>query len=309
MKRSIQHVDGSLSPFHFARKHYASGHSLGGPLTAYFANYDNSSKGENPGYNSAAGFIAYDAVVRPMGADDDADQKSVNPFQVILSPILSLGFGAFKLGLKSGLVPRSLFTILPIILTPEVGQFTSIIGMLSVLDGKALMPFKDIPKSLGLYSVNQAIFSKTILNFLTQTPNYNNFKMTRDAFMGCFFGDRIQPIGPLQASIGFPTGGPIGEKTFPFGRPADAVGAKNLSDALPILKALNTAPYPMAVPTKAGGILSGDGPLYTLLNYDEIADDGSNVAMTPSGNPFVNSSNQVTDKSDFALALAEFPLE
>lgn len=273
-------------------------------MTAYFANY----LGEDGtrGYNNAAGYISYDAVVRPIGVDEG--DTSVNPFKYLLAPLRSLGFAAFKAGLKSGLLPRSLFTVIPIILTPEVGQFTSIIGMLSVLDGKALMPFKDIPQSLGLSSVNQAIFSKTVLNFLTFTPNYNNFKITRDAFMGCFFGDRIQPIGPLQVSIGFPVGGKIGEKIFPFGRYDDALGAKNLSDAVPLLKALDTAPYPMAVPTEADGLL-GEGPLYSLLNYDEISDDGSNVAKTPSGYPFVNSSNQVTDKSDFARALAEFPLE
>ena len=48
-------------------QHYASGHSLGVTLTAYFANYDYAN-GTDEGYNAAGGFIAYDSIVSPTMA-------------------------------------------------------------------------------------------------------------------------------------------------------------------------------------------------------------------------------------------------
>lgn len=80
--------------------------------------------------------------------------------------------------------------------------------------------------------------------------------------------------------------------------------ASTLPGLLPLASA-----WPLAAVDDAGFLGLGKGPLYKWLNYDEIAADGSNVAKSNDGKPFVTAKNQVTDIKVLSAALAAPPLD
>ncbi|CAD6884909.1 unnamed protein product [Tilletia laevis] len=281
-------------------KHYASGHSLGGLLTGYFANYD--ADGDNTttadaGYNQAAGFLAFDSFVRTSSASNIFQ----DPFANVAASNQS--FADAQKGRISGNGARSLFTLLPIILTEDLAYYALTLGVIA-----STLPDTEVPSSLkprtnGVKTALQASFSTDLggylVNGFTGLISWYDVRLTGRALLGALFGDRQQFIGGLQVSVGFPnsTKGMI-DKLF-FG------GSAGAASGIGLLSIFDVS-YPMACEKNYGK----NSELYGWLNYDQIADDGSNVAKTQGGlgKPFVNSSVEVTDIDDFARSLAALPL-
>ncbi|KAK0537730.1 hypothetical protein OC835_001231 [Tilletia horrida] len=280
-------------------KHYASGHSLGGLLTGYFASYDadgNNATTADAGYNQAAGFLAFDSLVRTtVRADQTGD-----PFAKFAA---NSSFAKDQKGREAGTSPRSLFTSLPIILTEDLAYYALSLGVIATTLPNTEVPQSLKPRTNGVKTALQASFSTDLggylVNGVTGILSWYDIRLTGRALLGALFGDRQQFISSLQASIGFPnsTRGMI-DKLFLGGSTSAATGIGLLS--------IFDATYPMATEKHYGK----NSEVYGWLNYDEIADDGSNVARDQGGfgKPFVNSSVEVTDINDFARSLAELPL-
>ncbi|KAL9934103.1 hypothetical protein V8E36_007185 [Tilletia maclaganii] len=282
-----------------ATKHYASGHSLGGLLTAYFANYDadgNNKTTADAGYNQAAGFLAFDSVVRTTLLAN----QTVTPFDRLSA---TNGFAKDQAARVKGTGPRSLFTTLPIILTEDLAYYALSLGVMAKVLPNTEVPQSLKPRTNGVKTALQASFSTTLESYLLTGVvgllKWYDVRLTGRALLGALFGDRQQFISPLQASIGFPnsTRGMI-DKLFLGGSASAATGVGLLT--------IFDASYPMATEKHYGK----SSELYGWLNYDEIAADGSNVARDQGGRgkPFVNASTEVTDIDAFASALSELPL-
>ncbi|KAE8237004.1 hypothetical protein A4X06_0g9366, partial [Tilletia controversa] len=254
-------------------KHYASGHSLGGLLTAYFANYDadgNIATTADAGFNQAAGFLAFDSVVRASTAAN----QSTDPFSSFAAANQS--FANAQKARVAGTGARSLFTLLPIILTEDLAYYALTLGVIASTLPDAEVPASLKPRTIGVKTAVQASFSTDLVGYLVNGVSglisWYDVRLTGRALLGALFGDRQQFIGALQVSVGFPnsTKGMI-DKLFFAGSASAASGIGLLS--------LFDVTYPMACEKNYGK----NSELYGWLNYDQIADDGSNVAKTQGG--------------------------
>ncbi|KAE8266196.1 hypothetical protein A4X09_0g6153 [Tilletia walkeri] len=283
-----------------ATKHYASGHSLGGLLTAYFANYDgdgNNATTADAGYNQAAGFLAWDSVVRPDGLKN----ASSDPFSNYASA--NTTFASDQKGRVAGTKARSLFTLLPLFLTEDLGYYAMALGVVATVLPDTEVPQSMKPRTIGVKTAMQASFATDVVGYLVNSVSglisWYDVRLTGRALLGALFGDRQQLVGALRVSIGFPnsTRGMIDKLLFS--------GSAGAASGIPLLSLFDVS-YPMACEKNYGK----KAELYGWLNYDEIADDGSNVARDGGGRgkPFVNSSVEVTDIVDFARSLTETPL-
>lgn len=159
-------------PVYRATKHYATGHSLGGPLTACFGAYDrdgNATTTHDAGYNQAAGFIAYDSTLN----ENFPANRLPEVIRQVIQPIVDVGFEASLAGFRSGLLPRSLLTALPIVLNSEAVQLLSILGARAVIDAKGEADLQGLPRTKTIVTAAQFFFSKTFTNFITFFPVSN----------------------------------------------------------------------------------------------------------------------------------------
>lgn len=230
------------------------------------------------------------------------------PYLRSIQGLINGGFDVAQAGFKSGVLPRSLLTALPVVLNAEVANFLAILGAVAQINPKAEAPVKSYPINENLRSAGQFFFSQYIINFITSTPNAFKLRATNEALVGAILSDRAQAFGFLQTSVGFGTGGPIGERQFPAGNNGVDQLSGPVGEAVKSLIGGLSTPYPLGVPTDAGPLNLGNGPLYSWLNYNEIAVDGSNVAKSNSGRPFCNASVETTDIAELARALSEAPL-
>lgn len=232
-------------------------------------------------------------------------------FDFILKPIVEGGFDLAQAGFKSGVLPRSLLTALPIVLNSEATTFLQLVGAAAQIKPKEEAPIKTFPRTPTIVSAAQFFFSQYLTNFITFTPSAFNLRATNEALLGAILSDRTQGFGFLQVSCGFGAGGAIQERQFPVGyNDLQDLDTSNMSAIKPLLEALPSgSPYPLAVPTDAGPLGLGDGPLYTWLNYNEISADGGNVAKANNGKPFMNASHEVTDIAELARSISEIPLD
>ncbi|PWN43795.1 hypothetical protein IE81DRAFT_321963 [Ceraceosorus guamensis] len=288
-----------------ATKHYASGHSLGGPLTAFFAAYDRDGDVKttgDAGYNQAAGFIGYDTVVTTKFGPANIPEGLAK----IIQPIIDAGFEVAQAGFRSGILPRSLLTALPVVLNSETTQLLSLVGGRAVVAPKAEADVKGLPRTPTITSAAQFFFSKTVAQFATFFPSAFNLRATNEALVGAILSDRSQGFAFLQASVGFGTGGKIEERSFPVGASPFALPS-NESQAASMLPL--SSPYPLGVPSDAGFLGQGNGPLYEWLDYDQIKEDGSNVDKANNGQPFTKAKFEVSSISDLSRSLSEAPLD
>ncbi|CAD6983765.1 unnamed protein product [Tilletia controversa] len=144
-------------------KHYASGHSLGGLLTAYFANYDadgNIATTADAGFNQAAGFLAFDSVVRASTAAN----QSTDPFSSFAAANQS--FANAQKARVAGTGARSLFTLLPIILTEDLAYYALTLGVIASTLPDAEVPASLKPRTIGVKTAVQASFSTDLVGYL-----------------------------------------------------------------------------------------------------------------------------------------------
>jgi hypothetical protein len=134
---------------------------------------------------------------------------------------------------------------------------------------------------------------------MTSTPNLRDFRLTNQALLGLVFDDCFAPLGMIQNSMGFLTGGPVVQKTFPQW-PVGAIPGFDSS--------IGKGPYYM--PNDAGPVGNlGTGPLYSWVNFDQIGNAADpDFKDTTGQTTFTTMDNEVADINDVARAIFKGPL-
>jgi hypothetical protein len=272
-------VISQLPPSVRETKVFCGGHSLGGIITAAFANWDFSGDG-NPadaGYNQCAGYFALDTRLNTGAASEELTASTGDS----LSSILSLASSSSPY-LSAG--PFS----------PEVFASLPILGMASYFDPNQLVNalLDQFPNDSSFKSTFNLLFSASLKDFVADSPKITQFRATDQAAIGITFGDVSQPIGILRASIGVPAGGPVVEKTFPvaYGSPAILSGLLGGQDQV--------APDPVEA--------NPNGSIYRWLNYNQVPTPGPSPINDP-GEPYTSASSEVSDITQLSRNLFDAP--
>jgi len=273
------------------QKALCGGHSLGGVLTAFFAQWDfdhDPATKDDAGFNQCAGYFALDTQIS-TSLPGSAQAQAV-PAQLVDD--VDLGPDVVKAGLELGIIPRTLSA--PAVINSETMNLLAIAGLSARNAPGAESDLASyIPSSFNTDSTYRLLLSKDYPTFIKGSPTVKDFRITNGAALGALLDDNSEPLAFLQTSVGFFTGGKIADKTFPV--PADLVktpGWERLAQFVGTEK--------KAIPDEPGG------PLYTWLNYNQI--DG-NIAKSKDGTPFTTPAKEVTDLGELARSLADHPLD
>ncbi|MEU2041944.1 hypothetical protein [Nocardia niwae] len=266
------------------RKTLCGGHSLGGVLTAFFAEWD---FGGAAGADQCAGYFALDSSI-------DASLSALNGIPDIIDLSLGgIGSAAVEAALDGGALPRVL--ALPAVINPETMNLLGIAGLAAYLAPDAESDLaRYVPSSLNQEVTYRVLLSRDAATAATGSPSVRDFRITNAAALGAFLDANSQPLALLQAGFGFFGGGPVAEKDFPL--PGDVA-------ELPALRGLTgmlSGPDRKAIPAQP------NGPLYTWRNYDEPA---ATAATARDGAPFTDATHEVTDIADLSRSLATQPLD
>jgi hypothetical protein len=267
------------------------GHSLGGVLTGLFAVHDFDGQA---GHSQCAGYFALDTTITTSmddlnGATDDSESATF-PVGV---PRASYALTQFLL--RIGMVPRT--ASLPVLVNAEMMNLLAIaaVGALTDPNGDSAL-VQSLPSTANIDITTRALLSRTLLNFLSGSPKISDFRFTNQVALGALLDDNSQPLGFLQASVGFFDGGPIAEKDFPV--PSTLKNIPGLGEANPMM-----GTRPLAIPEEP------NGPRYTWRNADRIGAPDDPVYRTEDGTPFTTRQEEVTDITELARSMAEQPLD
>ncbi|WP_256255472.1 hypothetical protein [Actinomadura madurae] len=273
------------------RKMMCGGHSLGGVLTAYFAEWDfdgNPSTTGDAGYNQCSGYFALDTRIETglPGFGDGFPEDWV--------PLLRFGAGAVQAGLETGVVPRALSA--PAVVNTETMNLLGIAGLAARLDPGGVSDLSTyIPSSFNTDTTYRVLFSKDYPTFVKGSPTVRDFRFTNAAALGGLLDDNSEPLAFMQASVGFWDGGKIVDKEFPAPNDLEESGLGGLSRLLGKEK--------KAIPDEPGG------PLFTWRNFDRVGAPDDPVHKSKDGTPFTTAGKEVTDIAELARSLSEHPLD
>ncbi|MCP9949617.1 hypothetical protein [Actinomadura madurae] len=273
------------------RKMMCGGHSLGGVLTAYFAEWDfdgNPSTTGDAGYNQCSGYFALDTRIETglPGFGDGFPEDWV--------PLLRFGAGAVQAGLETGVVPRALSA--PAVVNTETMNLLGIAGLAARLAPGGVSDLSTyIPSSFNTDTTYRVLFSKDYPTFLKGSPTVRDFRFTNAAALGGLLDDNSEPLAFMQASVGFWDGGKIVDKEFPAPNDLEESGLGGLSRLLGKEK--------KAIPDEPGG------PLFTWRNFDRVGAPDDPVHKSKDGRPFTTAGKEVTDIAELARSLSEHPLD
>jgi hypothetical protein len=272
------------------QKVLCGGHSLGGVLTAFFAQWDfdhNPATKGDAGFNQCAGYFALDTQISTK-LPGMAQAQAV-PSQLV--DLVDFGYDIVKAGLELGIIPRTLSA--PAVINSETMNLLAIAGLSARNAPDAESDLADaIPSSFNADSTYRLLFSKNYATFFKGSPTVKDFRFTNGAALGGLLDDNSEPLAFLQTSLGFLSGGKVVEKTFPV--PADLV------------KTPGWERLAQFVGNERKVIFDETGPLYTWLNYNQI--DGT-IAKAKDGTPFTTPAKEVTDLGELARSFSEHPLD
>jgi hypothetical protein len=279
------------------QKVFCGGHSLGGFLTGYFAEWDfdgNPATTADAGYNQCAGYFALDSTV----AASAPGFGSTVPSGILPSSDSSAAW--VNAELQSGQLTRIISA--PALINPETMNLLGIAGLSARLDPTGVSDLVHYtPSNFNIDATLRLLFSRDYANFISGTPGVRDFRMTGNAVLGSLLDNNSQPLAFLETSVGFFKGGPVVDKNFPL--PGDLT--KNPS--LPFL-ATAFGGDKRAIPADAGSP-AGTGPLYTWLTYDEIGTAADPGYRSSDGTLFTTRDKEVTDLAELARSLSEAPLD
>lgn len=285
-------------------KLYCGGHSLGGLITAAYADYDFDGDPrtlEDAGYNQCRGYFGLDTLV----ADDPVKLRELSAVTGLGKVIGAIG-GVTDRALASGSVAP--FLDISGVLNPEVMYLLTGVGAATAIAPTSETDLvKNLPANANVRGAYKTYFSSDLLNYLTGSPGLRDFRMTNQALLGTFIDDNSQPLSIVQASVGLYSGGPLATKNFPL--PNNIAEIPGLQ---PLRGLLGTGG--LVIPSDAGRkcflvlcwTVPGTGPLYTWRNYDQLA--GASIPRGAGGRPVTDPSREVTDINDIALALGSTPI-
>jgi hypothetical protein len=270
------------------QKVLCGGHSLGGTITAFFADWDFAGQ---PGYQQCAGYFALDtSIATSLSSLNGAPSASDLGLSGLAYPIV-------QAGLNSGLI--SSYASLPAVLNPETMNLLGIAGVAADVapNGQsglaAAIPSSDTNVTL----TERLLLSQNLGVFLTGSPAPADFRLTNDAALGSLLDDNSQPLAFLETACGFFDGGPLADKDFPLpSNVASVPGLGSLAGTLlgGSLKAIPSQPH---------------GPLYTWDDYNRIPASGTGYVSSGAGRPYTAAADEVTSIRELARSLGEQPLE
>lgn len=259
------------------------GHSLGGFVTGYFAEWDfdgNADTLDDAGYNQCAGYFALDTIVKAGTPPLLRGIPDIELPAAVADPIAKLT-GALDTALP---VLR-----LPAVINPETTNLLAMAGVAARLDPNGINDLVDVlPNNLNIDATLRVLLSKDTVMAATGSPSVRTLFATNDAVLGALLDDNSQPFGFLQSSVGFIGAQPVTDKAFP---------------TLPGMEALPVIGSALGDARKAAPAVYGD-PLvvYTWNDYDSL-DDSEQTAR------YTDSTSEVTSIAQLARSLAEPPLD
>ncbi|NKY26200.1 hypothetical protein HGB38_08220 [Nocardia gamkensis] len=267
------------------RKTLCGGHSLGGVLTGFFAEWD---FGGVAGADQCAGYFALDSSI-------DTSLSALNGVPDIIDlSVGGIGSAAAEAALDGGVIPRVL--ALPAVINPETMNLLGIAGLAAYLAPDTESDLATyVPSSLNQEATYRVLVSRNVAAAATGSPSVRDFRITNAAALGAFLDANSQPLALLQAGFGFFDGGTVVDKDFPL--PGDVA-------AVPALRGLTGmlfGPDRKAIPDQP------NGPLYTWRDYDDPAVAAG--AADRHGVPFTDATHEVTDIADLSRSLAAQPLD
>lgn len=269
------------------QKMVCGGHSLGGFITGFFAEWDfdgNPATTADAGFNQCAGYVALDTGIT-------SDLTS-------LTGGLALPRGmhipeipptvASVLDTVTGAVDTALPVLaLPAVINPETMNLLALTGLAARLAPNGVDDvIRRLPRNLNVDMTLRTLLAKDYPMFLTGTPDVRSLHATNAAVLGAILDDNSQPFGFLQASVGFIGSGPVVAKSFPL--------PTSLAKRIPLsLTAFGDA-------TKYAPNGFAPGIVYRWRDYDQI---------DPSLYRYTTPANEVTSIHELARSLSEPPLD
>jgi pimeloyl-ACP methyl ester carboxylesterase len=274
------------------KKVFVGGHSMGGPMAAYFVGWDldgNPATTNDAGYNNCAGMFGFDTSLAPM--------DGAAPWMPATNTTES-DYVNYITTLRDGSNPVVTNTS-PFLGAESMASLESI-AMAAYYDPDAEDTYiREVPVSEDINWLNRLMFSKDLDTFVQATPTINDFRLTNEALLGMFFDDNFVPTGMVQNSMGFVKGGPVTPKDFPIA----------MANMIPGMSAmLGTGDY--FIPNDAGPADDlGTGPLYSWANFDEIGDASDpNYTDTTGTTTYTTMETEVSDIRDVSRAIFKGPL-
>lgn len=261
------------------------GHSLGGFLTGYFAEWDfdgNAATTDDAGYNQCGGYFALDTVIKAGMPALGGSELSEIP-----SPLAG-PLEQASLALDSALPVLRL----PAVINPETTNLLALAGLAATLDPEGVNALLDrAPDNTNIDLTLRTLLSKDAAMAITGSPDVRDLHVSNEATVGALLDDNSQPLGFLQSSMGFLTGGPVVDKSFPL--PSSIAlgdsGSGAFGDA-----------------HKASPSVYGNSDVtYRWLDYNEVG----TAASLPNEAEYTNSSSEVSSVAEVARSLSEPPLD
>lgn len=262
------------------RKVFCGGHSLGGPLTTAFADWDldgNPRTTRDAGWRQCAAFFALDTRLSLAIGGGGASGGSPG------SPV---GLGGL-LGTVAGAAPYDA--------APPFGPET--IGALGAQGVAAFFhpgavsdAGTQLPRDANFDTTFRLLLSQDPVDAVTQVPSVRDFRFTNQVALGAIFDDNSSPIVILRTSVGTFGGGPVEQKSWPA--PYGQTLVPMLIDGKRLM-----------IPTAA------HGPLYRWVNYDRVGRPGAPRQVDAAGHPFTSARSEVTDIRELARVQFEAPAD
>ncbi|WAC54294.1 hypothetical protein [Gordonia sp. SL306] len=262
------------------RKVMCGGHSLGGFITGYFANWDfdgNRATTRDAGFNQCSGYFALDTVIKAGGP---------NPIRGVDTPDIPPALAAPLAAASGELTDIYPVLRLPAVINPETTNLLAIAGLAARLNPDGINDLVSrLPQNPNIDATLRALLSKDPLMAASGSPSIRDLYATNDAVVGALLDDNSQPLGFLQASVGFIDRGPVQDKSFPV--PNEVVAA---APALGSVFGRDRKAAP--------SVYGNPRVVYTWADYDEV---------TP--NAYTDPSKEVTSIAQLVRSLSEPPLD
>jgi pimeloyl-ACP methyl ester carboxylesterase len=276
-------------------KVFVGGHSLGGPLTAYFAGWDfdgDPATLDDAGYMNCAGLVGLDTSLVPSLPTADLSLSMFFGYPAIED---AEDYEQVVDGIRDGTYAR----IVPLpLMFPE---FLALQEQLAMLAAWAPDEESDllerIPISAEVDMVLRMLHSRALDQFALPIPYFTDFRYSNEAAFAIMVDDNYQPVVALQVSCGFLSGGAVVVKEFPL--PEDIANIPEISDMLRSLISVNG--QFLANDAGPSYFQLGQGPLYTWANFDEIGDSADPDYMDTEGTrTYTTMEDEVSDVQDVA---------
>ncbi|WP_259443598.1 hypothetical protein [Rhodococcus sp. DMU2021] len=265
------------------RKVLCGGHSLGGFITGYFAEWDfdgDPATTGDAGYNQCGGYFALDTVIE-AGAPSPGQSALPDLPEAVSAPVDAF-FGSIS--------TASPVLALPTVINPETTNLLALTGLAARLDPDStdgIVP--RMPDNPNIDWTLRTLLSGDYAMFATGDPDVRTLNATNEAVLGAILDDNSQPLGFLQVSVGFITGAPVRDKLFPVPATPEVLGSGFFGDAL------KASPAVFADP----------GVVYRWLDYDEVGTGAS----SPDEARYTDRGSEVTSIAELARNLSEPPLD